>query len=454
MKRNIALSATALAALALALASCQKSPVQGELAQSKPAVGFRALGQSGLLKGAAADDVTSVAALEKAGFHVAVYKGSDGSLFIADSEATKNPGYGPQDNWGTGTTYYWPEENLDVVAVSSYDKLTAEYGFTTKSFGTAALGDNSFTYTTPADITKQIDVVIAANSEANRTAHEGPGIPLAFQHIFAQVDVQVGNGIGKTLNNAPVMKIAGVALVNLIKDGGEFNFPANTQEGKEWVAGQPQTTLEKTTIWPNMGTTRATFQAFAGADGGSTLELLPDETEYEDAVQATQNFFVLPQLLTEWKAPKEKLEDTADLSTTNTGFRISFLSQITSADRLTRYFPKPSRTDVDYDWISVAVPSDVLDKFAPGIKYVFRVNFNSDGNGNFGYEDPIPGDIPGGEHNPGNTPDPTPGTDGDDDEGDPIKTPAPITFNPSVDQFFTHYVTIEGQKVYFIDINL
>ena len=452
MKRNIALTAAAFTAAALALASCQQQgPVQGELAQSQPAIGFRTLGQSGLLKGNTA--IEDVAALETEGFHVAVYKGSDGSIFINNSAATKNPGYGPQDNWGTGTTYYWPEENLDVVAISSYDKLTADYGFTNLNFGSAALADNSFNYTTPEDITKQIDVVIAANSEANKTAHEGPGIPLNFQHIFSQISVEAGNGIGKTLNGAPTVTIAGVALVNLFNNGGAFNFPANTQKGEEWVEGGTQTTLAKTDIWPNMGTTRNIFYAWAGDNGGSTKELLPSETEYEDVTQADQNFFVLPQALTQWLAPKDKITDASNLTTTENGFRIAFLAKIVKGDGSAAViFPK--NTSNTYDWLSVPVPSEVLDKLGPGIKYVFRINFNSDGNGGFGYEDPTPGEIPGGENNPDPTPDPTPGTDGDDDEGDPIKSDAPITFNPSVDKYFINWEMVDGQKVYTIDINL
>ena len=452
MKRNIALTAAAFTAAALALASCQKSPVQGELAQTKPAIGFRALGQSGLLKGNTA--IEDVAALEGEGFHVAVYKGSDGSIYINDSEATKNPGYGPQDNWGTGTTYYWPEENLDVVAISSYDKLTAEYGFSNLNFGSAALADNSFDYTTPDDITKQIDVVIAANSDANKTAHEGPGIPLHFQHIFSQVSVKAGNGIGKPLNGAPIVNIAGVALVNLFDNGGAFNFPGNTQEGSEWVEGGEQTTLHKTDIWPNMGTTRKIFYAWAGDNGGSTVELRPSEADYEDVTQGDQNFFVLPQVLTQWMAPKADIDDAANTSTSDTGFRISFLAKIVKGDGSNDVI-FPTNPNSSYDWLSVAVPNSVLEKFGPGIKYEFRINFNSDGNGNFGNEDPKPGVIPGGENNPDPTPDPTPGTDGDDDEGDPIKSDAPITFKPTVDQFFAHWSTdADGQKVYTIDINL
>lgn len=273
-------------------------------------------------------------ALEGTGFTVSAF--GNGATFFAGKTIKKEATGGL---WAPeGGDILWPGFELDFVAYANLgDYATATIGQT----------DSKLELTTPAEVAKQTDVIVARD-KGNSTDHATNGMPLNFKHVLSQVEVKAVN-----TNATPdyKIKVAGVKIGRIVKKA-TFTYPTDTKSA---------TILSGYTL----GTDKETF-------GAAMQEAKELSTNAVSLMGTDGNFMLIPQTLTKWDAAKHRNDGTD-----NEGVYLSVLLNITTKEGVTIY-----PTDGKYAW--AATPLEITGGLEPGKKYVITLDFKDGA----GYQDP------------------------------------------------------------------
>lgn len=343
--------------VALAVASCSDS---SELTSNERALNADELRFRTMMDNNTRAVSTDLAALQTAGFKVII----SGDAITTDANTTSATPAASHFNgetsvlwngsaWMLSSPLYWDKSNGNTATFLAYNNT---YG-----------GGTS--YSVPADIDTQTDLVMAYNT-GTRAANAGAGIALNFKHLLSQIQI-------KAVNNAADVKqveVIGVKLSN-VPVTSTLTVPSSADFVPAWSA--PEAASAKT------------LGAFRASDAAGTAVTLTAASQ--DVMFGHGFFMVLPQTLA-----------AADLSsTTTTGFYISLLVRITRVADGSAIYPDDN---TKYAYTSVALPA----VWEAGKRYVYTLSFYTTDSG-AGQIDPNPADNGEGDT-------PTGGDDGNQDD--------------------------------------
>lgn len=340
MKKQLFLTAMVV----MAIASCSKD--QTVSTNTGMAIDFR----TSLATRATETKLTN---LDK--FYVTAIKGD--ANYFTSAEFVKD---GTSSTFNSTPAYYWPGDN-SVLSFFAYSPSAGDLGGTlTINSTTKKLED----FSPAADMGAQKDF-ITASATGTKSANEGSGVALTFDHRLAQIQVNA-----KNTNTGYVYKVIGVRIGQPVSKG-TFDFAT---PGWTLSADKANYAVEYTTAKELNG----------------TAVTMMDETK--------GNAMLIPQQLTAWASETDK-------PNTAKGAYLALKLQITTKDGA-RVYPAKG----DYDWAAVAIGTN----WEAGKRYIYTLDF-SEGAGKVDPEKPTPVD-PTDPFNPG-----------DDILGKPIKFTVTVT---------------------------
>lgn len=310
-----------IAMAALALASCsQDEPVSvnnGKTIDFRPAIGTQSR----------ASEITNS---NLSSIEVTAFMGDN--VYFPTLEFSKG-----SDGFFTSTPeYHWPGDDTELAF---YAYAPAQPG------GKITIDSNVRTMTdfSPAtDLGKQVDF-ITSYATGTRSANEGSGVELTFNHQLSQIEIRAKSG-----NDAYNFEVSGIRIGEPVSDGA-FDFGTSA-----WTLGSSKTIYEDTYDTPKTITSEAV--SIMGAGGNAML---------------------LPQQLTAWDVD-------GDAANSALGAYLSVKLKITTAATGIQLYPFPSNPDCDW----AAIPIDT--NWQPGKKYIYTLDFTH-GAGNVDPKDPDPG---------------------------------------------------------------
>ena len=328
MKKVMTWAALAIASV-MALASCSKVTDIAEPARGQGQIAFTPF-IANSLRAAEMD----IATLKDTGFTVSAF-GNGAAYFEGKTVKPESTG----DLWAPeGGDIPWPSFELDFIAYANLGEYAT---------ATIAQTGSKLELTTPAEVAKQVDVIVA-RAKGKSTDHATTGMPLNFKHLLSQIEVKAVNS---NANSNYKIKVAGVKIGRIVKKA-TFVYPADTKTA---------TTLSDYTL----GTDKETF-----ADAMTTateLSATPVSLMGQEG-----NFMLIPQTITKWDAATH-LESGTD----NNGVYLSVLLSITNKEGVAIY-----PTDGKYAW--AATPLEIAGGLEAGKKYVITLDFKDGA----GYQDP------------------------------------------------------------------
>ncbi len=311
---------------------------------------------------------------------------------------------------------------------SSDDKLYYWNDNTTKAtFSAYAPSDIVWTETVkiPTERSQQKDYLVAYNEGYKSDFRSG--VPMNFQHVTSQINVQATNKDFAKVNVA----VKAIRFVNLRNEAALSLPSVSTVNGVfSWADYNP---------WSVNSSKTAEYLA----ENSTTVTL--------DANAKSLNFgdpqFLLPQQLTAATAPE--LDGENDWNESLTGHAIAFLIKVTNVNATvsgttpeaevdaiaaattenpyTAYYVYPTAASLKaatnsdgYAWAYVPVDT----KWEPGKKYIYTLNFAADA---YGKVDPYQGE--GGTQNPNE------GEDNDQPGDDIQDVEVPLTFTVTVEDW-------------------
>lgn len=304
MKKHIYMAAIA----ALAIVSCSKDEIKD--ANNGQAIDFRTM-------------MTRAAEVTTAGLSdiwVTATSQSETNYFT-DLQFSRNGDY-----FKSETSYYWPSDGstLQFYAYSPCEESFAGDVNIDKT-------SQSVTGFTPAaDITDQVDFIVATASGSKDDAKEGVG--LVFDHALSQIEIKALSS-----NAGYVYKVAGVRIGKVISKG-DFNFAS-----KGW----------------SLSSEKADYEVLYN-NAPRTL------TEEAQTLMASENdnAMLIPQQLVAWNAESDKTNE-------DMGSYLAVLVNI-STSAGAQVFPQETEA---YGWI--ATPIDA--KWDDGFKYVYTLDLKDGG---------------------------------------------------------------------------
>lgn len=329
---------------------------------------------------------TNLAALQTAGFKVII----SGDAITTDANTTSSTPAASHFNgetsvswsgsaWTLTSPLYWDKSNGNTATFLAYNNIYA----------------GGTTYSVPADIDAQSDLVMAYNT-GTRAANASTGIALNFKHLLSQIQIKAANNAA----DVKQVEVIGVKLSN-VPVTSTLTVPSTADFVPVWST--PDAASAKT-----MGA----FRTSSAAGTAVTLTAAP-----QDVMFGHDFLMALPQTLA-----------AADLSSTaTTGFYISLLVRITRVADGSAIYPDDN---TKYAYTSVALPA----VWEAGKRYVYTLNFYTTDSG-AGQIDPNPGDNGEGDT-------PTGGDNGnkDDNPGEPGAAAddtdvLPLAFTVTVDDW-------------------
>lgn len=310
-----------IAMAALALASCsQDEPVSvnsGKAIDFRPAIGAQSR----------ASEITNS---NLSSIEVTAFMGDN--VYFPTLEFSKG-----SDGFFTSTPeYHWPGDDTELAF---YAYAPAQPG------GKITIDSNVKTMTDfspAADLGKQVDF-ITSYATGTRSANEGSGVELTFNHQLSQIEIRAKSG-----NDAYTFEVSGIRIGEPVSEGA-FDFGTSA-----WTLGSDKTIYEDTYDTPKTITSEAI--SIMGAGGNAML---------------------LPQQLTAWDVD-------GDAANSAQGAYLSVKLKITTTATGIQLYPFPSNPDCDW----AAIPIDT--NWQPGKKYIYTLDFTH-GAGNVDPKDPDPG---------------------------------------------------------------
>ena len=146
------------------------------------------------------------------------------------------------NGFSNGKSYFWPSTG-SMYFVARYPSKVDENNETVFSEDISPNNDGNlqFSYTIPASVVNQRDIMAAVEHVADNNAHAGTPVNLKFQHLLAAVQFKVGD--------MQFIKINSLKIIGVI--GGDIIFIYDENKGN-WVAsGGSTTTYDLTSIIPD-----------------------------------------------------------------------------------------------------------------------------------------------------------------------------------------------------------
>lgn len=277
---------------AFALTSCSQDEV---LDVQKDAVQFSVVADK-----ASRGAVTTTATIED--FKVTAFnannEGVNTTTFMSGVDVTK-----PGDNWGYGSTKFWPTSGAINFYSYSPANLAEKTFATIKMEATSTVvveganvttnkGGQTLTYDAPTDCSSQVDVLYALNTGLSKKDGE---VKVNFRHALSQIVFRA-----KNVKTDLEVDVIGVRVVNL-KNSGVFTWPTASTNNPDYsddlsvegVAGED--TQLANNSWGSwaLGDTYKTYPAaLAFAEGKSSTVLTSDPVVLTDQANP---LLVLPQ---------------------------------------------------------------------------------------------------------------------------------------------------------------
>lgn len=278
-------------------------------------------------------------------------------------------------------TRYWPGDNttLRFYAFNKGD-FGSGNGTVTETIerGSGSDVNASISYTPATETSKQKDLVVAYASGSNATTSSGTNaVDINFKHALSKIVV-------KAKNSSDIYRVyvKDVKIANLV-GSSTLTMPTDTED---------KTTLQRTNLWPSVGSGQANINYFARSSGDGTL--LKKTAEVLATTDKGNAFMVIPQKQDAWDG---KSKDNG--ATAATGAYFSILCRIEqykgsgdkgSDDSWTQIFPRKNQDDVTgtahigkFAYSAVGVPTD----WEPGKQYTYTLEFFGQ-NGGAGVTDP------------------------------------------------------------------
>ena len=443
--------------LALGSASCAKESLAGLRPETAPeatgsnAVSFRTLtdqyrGLRGKKEDAFPNGVADLNG-DHTEFKAVAYK-ADGTNFFPTSDIKLTPSYLSGSRWGTETAYEWPADGSKIEVFAYAKKQDYNYRYYIEEYGSDGSSYNSIITTfdnaakannnialqfSNAQISESNMDVVVAHAIGDPDKHKASGIPLKFEHIMSEVNVQVALSAGepgypaaglsateylefvlsgskyepvpKTIYAPYYVNVAAVKLMN-IQYTGTFTFNdayLTDPENEPVMKFTPTDRTERYVIPYDLRDT---------TEGSPVLQLT---NEYQDVLgEGKHRFYIPPQKVTPWTGYKQRTEGKTEAEAPmKTGFYIGLLINFyTDTDNVAEagnmdYYLYPTLgsiatqrfikttpsgigkdiTDGAYAWIAIPVPN--FTEFESGKSYTFKINLlgNPAARG-LGYVDP------------------------------------------------------------------
>ena len=446
------LQITALAVLALS--ACQSRDLVPGAVTAEPGVGFRALGSSSVLKGAESDILT-LDYLRANGFAVKawteVYDGSAYTYTDLFGWSDANLTNATTGQYATEDSPSWPDNDVAAVAYAPKELPAGAVITTVEASDKTKPVSLELTYPAPALVSDQKDFLIAAglgkgdNSDGSHSA----GISMPFRHVFPDIDIQFATFYGATAVPTQlkdvVVRVAGVKLEGVSNGYRKILLSrTNTPNPDALDNGVRVTDTDLT----GSGSAETYFAA-------RTTPVVTAGREFKSVIgDGTQHFYINPQTAKDLDADGDGAIDNG------TDFYLSFALNITDSwgnvvfPKFTLFQSDPYKTVADkgtvYEWAKVPVDPALFDGLKPGVKYVFRINYTLNSNGDSTktlLHDPNP-DTP--------TPDSSTATITTQNSGTPDTPVFPeyVFFIPTVTPIQGTTTDADGYKTEVITINL
>lgn len=290
---------------------------------------------------------------------------------------------------GVSTRYYW-NDNSTKATFSAYAPTGIDFG-------------------QPIEISKdraeQQDYLVAYN-EGYKSDYRS-GVPLNFQHVTSQINVQATNKDYAKVNIA----VKAIRFVN-IRNKAVLSLPTvSTVNGVfSWANYKP---------WSINSSSSEEYKAETSTSE-ITLNANAQSLNFGDPQ------FLLPQQLTAATAPEVTGDRQWNEDEALSGHAIAFLIKVTDVNNEPIYPTAAANTDAGVDATGYAwayVPVDT--NWEPGKKYIYTLNFALDA---YGKIDPYQKDD--------GTPDPNKGHEDNDEPGEDISdVDVPLTFTVTVEDW-------------------
>ena len=352
------------------------SPAGGIMASG---IGFRALGQSGILKGTESDILT-LDYLKANGFKVKAWTETfDGTAYTyADLFDWSVAGLvdAATGQYAADGAPSWPEKDVAAIAYAPNVLPTGASINVIEAADRTAPHSLELTYPAPALVADQKDLIIAAglgkgdDSDGSHSA----GISMPFRHVFPEIDIQFAlfNGIETIPSQLRdhTIRIAGVKLEGVSNGYRKILYSRAATPNPEALDNGIRITDTDLT---GAGAENTYFAA-------ATSPVVTATNAYRSVIgDGTQHFFINPQTLKDLDADGDGKIDNG------TDFYISFALNIEDPFGVV-VFPKPMAYKTDelkgvtdrttvFEWAKVPVDPALLDGLKPGVKYVFRINY-------------------------------------------------------------------------------
>lgn len=320
-------------------------------------------------------------------FQVWAYTDNGKTTYMTGTKVSKVDG-----KWTYNGTKFWPETQLDFVAISPIisGQATAELTQNTNKVINYTVEDG------------KTDLLYAANYGETKEAHKTDPVAINFRHALSQIVLKAKLTENSTIN----VKVNSVKIDGVQREGILYWAKGNTVPN---LKNEGNTDTETDTTWGRWG---------VSANKLETYTMNFDEKSLgKDAIEIGEPLFLLPQTLDPWltlKDGKPQIKGKA---------RLLINCQIVDKGSGKRLWPASSDED---GFAEVAISLDnpkndpnrkpdtdgkdlKHDKWMQGKKYIYTLIFGE-----------------GGGYNPG--PDPNP-----DPNPDPVLVP--VKFEVTVDEF-------------------
>ena len=323
-------------------------------------------------------------------FQVWAYTDNGKTTYMTGTKVT-----GGNGKWTYTGTKFWPETQLDFLAISPIisSQSTAELTQNTNKVINYVVEDG------------KIDLLYAANYGEKKEDHKTAPVKVNFRHALSQIVLKA-----KLTENSTIdVKVKGVKIDGVQNNGNLYLAKKNTAPN---IDAEGNTDTETGDTWGKWGYSSNRYATYTMDFGEKSLG--------NEAIEIGEPLFLLPQTLNPWltlKGDSAKITGKA---------RLLINCQIVDKESGKQLWPASSDED---GFAEVAISLDnpkndpnrdkskdndeKHDKWMQGKKYIYTLIFGEGG----GYN-------PGPDPNPDPNPDPTP---------DPVLVP--VKFEVTVDEF-------------------